>query len=350
MYVPVLKNRTVEMSVLSQLANIGVFDNGNILPLVELIQEKTRTNNKNTIIDDLAGLLNETPKMSLMVDFFKSTKLNNTTDAIRNYVTQSTRQAEFCIGEMLKLSNYSTRLIPVISYLTDNVSFSRIFHEAEEYRKVFPRVAFRIKTQDFENIFSYIEDIINENDLLLLDIESASHSNPVFKKIYKRISDSKKQKKFISIVINANRPETLTNKSMADGEPIAQIDNSLRESYSLNMMNRFNGFGDYACIVATLPSTGGTISPAGVFYSNENNFFVSYTGRTPHLSEFPEYIAPSIVASEYWDEFEQEHHKKCPGCKEIIAIINGEKSGKNQAQWKMITMLHYIYTIHETNA
>lgn len=69
MYVPVLKNRTVEMSVLSQLAGMGVFDNSNILPLVELIQERTRTNNKNTIIDDLSKLLNESPQMSLMIDF-----------------------------------------------------------------------------------------------------------------------------------------------------------------------------------------------------------------------------------------------------------------------------------------
>ena len=350
MYVPVLKNRTVEMSVLSQLAGIGVFDNTNILPLVELIQEKTRTNNKNTIIDDLSELLSETPQMSLMIDFLKSTKLNNTTDAIRNYITQSTRQVEFCIEEMLKFKAHSKRVIPVISYLSDNVSLDRIKHEATEYRKTFSRIAFRVKTQDFEHIFSHVESIISENDLLLLDIESSSHSNPVFKKIYKRIADSKKVNKFISVVINANRPETLTNKSMAHGEPIAQIDNSLRESYSLTMMNRFNGFGDYACIVASLPSTGGTISPAGVYYSNENNFFVAYTGRTPHLSEFPEYIAPSIVNSEYWSEFEDEHHEKCPGCQEISAIINGDKSGKNQAQWKMITMLHYIYTMYETNA
>lgn len=350
MYVPVLKNRTVEMSVLSQLAGMGVFDNSNILPLVELIQERTRTNNKNTIIDDLSELLNQTPQMSVMIDFFKSTKLNNTTDAIRNYVTQSTRQVEFCIEEMLKFKAHSARIIPVISYLSDNVSLSRITWEATEYRKTFSRIAFRIKAQDFEHIFSHVESIINENDLLLLDIESSSHSNPVFKKIYKRIADSKKIKKFVSVVINANRPETLTNKSMAHGEPIAQIDNSLRESYNLNMMNKFNGFGDYACIVAALPSTGGTISPAGVFYSNENNFFVAYTGRKPNLSEFPEYIAPSIVESEYWAEFDDDHHQKCPGCQEITAIFNGNKSGKNQAQWKMITMLHYIYTMYETNA
>ena len=243
MYVPVLKNRTVEMSVLSQLARRGVFDNSNILPLVELIQERTRTNNKNTIIDDLSELLNETPQMSLMIDFLKSTKLNNTTDAIRNYVTQSTRQVEFCIEEMLKFKAHSARIIPVISYLSDNVSLDRITYEASEYRKTFSRIAFRIKTQEFEHIFSHVESIINENDLLLLDIESSSHSNPVFKKIYKRIADSKKIKRFISVVINANRPETLTNKSMAHGEPIAQIDNSLRESYNLTMMNRFNGFG-----------------------------------------------------------------------------------------------------------
>ena len=350
MYVPVLKNRTVEMSVLSQLAGMGVFDNTNILPLVELIQEKTRTNNKNTIIDDLSELLVDNPQMSIMIDFLKSAKLNNTTDSIRNYVTQSTRQVEFCIEEMLKFKPLSARIIPVISYLSDNVSLERIVYEATEYRKSFPRIAFRIKTQEFEHIFSCVESLIKENDLLILDIESSSHSNPVFKKIYKRIADSKKIKKFISVVINANRPETLTNKSLTHGEPIPQIDNSLRESYSLSMMNRFNGFGDYACIVASLPTTGGTISPAGVFYSNENNFFVAYRGRTPHLSEFPDYIAPNIVKSEYWSEFDDDHHEKCPGCREISAIINGEKSGKNQAQWKMITMLHYIYTMYETNA
>ena len=75
---------------------------------------------------------------------------------------------------------------------------------------------------------------------------------------------------------------------MADKEPIAQIDNSLKELYNTSIMNKFDGFGDYACIVASLPSTGGAISPAGVYYSNDNNFFVAFKGRTAQLSEFPE--------------------------------------------------------------
>lgn len=95
MYVPILKNRTIEMSVLSQLAEIGVFNSTSVLPLVELIQEKTRSNNKNTILDDLAELLNVNSSMTLMIDFLKSTKLNSTTDAVRNYVTLSTRQVDF---------------------------------------------------------------------------------------------------------------------------------------------------------------------------------------------------------------------------------------------------------------
>lgn len=351
MYVPIMKNRTVEMSVLTQLAGLGVFNNTeNVFPLVELIQEKIRTNNNNTSIDSLIELLKDNSEMSVMVDFYKSTKLNSTTDTIRNYVTASTRQPEFCISEVNKFGEFSNRVVPVISYLSDITPPIQIETDEKKLRTTFPKIAFRVKTQDFDVLFPIIENIIKESDLLLLDIESSSHTNPVFKKIYRKISESKKDKKFISIIISAHRPEALTNKSMVNGEPIASIDNSLKDMYSSSTLNKFDGFGDYASIVASLPSSGGTISPAGVYYSNENNFFVSFTGRAPLLSEFPDYIAPNIVNSEYWSEFDDEHHSKCPGCREISSIMQKEKSGKNQAQWKMIAMSHYIYTLYETNA
>ena len=96
MYVPVMKNRTVEISVLQQLGAMHVFD-GDVIPLVELIQERTRSNNKNTFIQDLCNLLENAPKMHVMVDFYKSTKLRSTTDAIREYVTMSVRFPDFGI-------------------------------------------------------------------------------------------------------------------------------------------------------------------------------------------------------------------------------------------------------------
>lgn len=350
MYVPVLKNRTVEMNVLSKLAPIGVFDNNNVFPLIEVIQDKTRSNNKKTIWADIAELLYNHPQISLMIDFCKSTKLNNTSNAIRNYVTMSTRQSDFCINEIRLLKNYSSQVIPVISYLDENISYDRITYEAYNNRKIFPKLAFRVKAHNFDSVFSHIETLVIENDIVILDIETSSHINPVFKKIYKRISDSRKEKKFISVIINSNRPDSLTNKSMINEEPITQIDNSLKDLYSQNYMNNFDGFGDYACTASSLPSTGGSISPAGIYYSNENNFFVSFKGKAATLSAFPLYIAPGIIESEYWREYSDNHHKKCPGCKEILAIKDGTSNGKNQAKWKMITMLHYIYTMYEFNA
>ena len=86
MYVPVMKNRTVEVGVLQQLSAIGVFDD-NVIPLIELVQKKTRNNNKNTFIQDLTKILSDAQNMRIMVDFYKSTKLRTTTDAIREYIT-----------------------------------------------------------------------------------------------------------------------------------------------------------------------------------------------------------------------------------------------------------------------
>lgn len=349
MYVPVMKNRTVEVSVLQQLSSMHVFD-GNIVPLVELIQDKTRSNNKNTFIQDLCDILTNAPDMHMMIDFYKSTKLRNTTDAIREYVTMAVRLPDFGINEISPLSLFRDRVIPVVSYLSEGVSLDRIRFEATQFRETFPRIAFRVKVQEFAHVFSCVEDLISSNDFLILDIESASHMSPVFKKIYKRIAESKKKIGFTSIIINAHRPEALANKDMLDGEPIADIDNSLKELYSSAYMSKFDGFGDYACISAALPTTGGAISPVGIYYSNDNNYFVSYRGRAPQLSEFPLYIAPRIISSEYWGEFGEEHHQGCPGCREINAVVMGEKSGRNQAQWKMITMLHYIYTLYEIDA
>ena len=182
MYIPVMKNRTVEVGVLQQLSSMHVFD-GNIIPLVELIQEKTRSNNKNTFIQDLCDILADAPDMHLMVDFYKSTKLRNTTDAIREYVTMSVRLPDFCVNELIPLAQYRDRVVPVVSYLSESISLDRIKFEAAQFRNTFPRLAFRVKVQEFEHVFSCVEQLISSNDYLILDIESASHMSPVFKKI-----------------------------------------------------------------------------------------------------------------------------------------------------------------------
>lgn len=77
---------------------------------------KIRTNTNTLYMDFLIKLLKENSDMSVMIDFYKSTKLNSTTDTIREYVTKSTRRAEFCISEMNKFKEFSERVVPVISF------------------------------------------------------------------------------------------------------------------------------------------------------------------------------------------------------------------------------------------
>lgn len=350
MYIPVMKNRTVEVTVLQKLSTFNVFGE-NIIPMVEMVQERIRSNSKHLFLTELTDLLREHPDMKVMLDFYKSTRLRNTSDAIREYISRVIRQPDFSLDELNKLDpEIRHQVIPVISYLPENISLPQLLHEIEFCHKNFPSIAYRFKPYEFPKIFDALLDTIQCNDYVILDVGSASYTSPVFKGYYKLILDNRKIKHYQSIAINAHRPENLTNVSMVDREPIGEIDNGLKELYKTSYMCRFDGFGDYATISAALPTTGGAISPAGIYYSDENNFFIAYKGRKQLLSEFPDYIAPSIVESTYWKEYTAEHHQKCPGCVEIQKIVDGESSGKNQALWKMIAMLHYIYTLYEIGA
>lgn len=341
-----MKNRTIEVSVLKTLSNINVFDD-NIIPIIEVIQEKTRSNMKKNFFEELEESLAQTENFKIIVDIYKSTKLRSTTDSIREYLTKVNRQENFGINELLKLKHLNKRIIPTISYLPDSYNIIRLSKDTTTLRDNYPHLAFRFKAQEFDSVFNKLKSYITASDFVILDIEAAPHTSPVFKHLYQTIAKFRENINFKSIIVNANRPNTLFNVHMVDKEPIAEIDNSLREMYNLSVMKKFDGFGDYACINASLPSTGGTISPAGIYYSYENNFFIAFKGRQPLLSEFSDYIAPSIIQSNYWKEFNETHHKNCPGCKEIHDIAIGTKNGKNQGLWKAITMLHYIYTMRE---
>ena len=52
---PILKNRTIELSVLKELIEVKLCNN--IFPMLEIIQEKTRSNSKTTYIEELKELL-----------------------------------------------------------------------------------------------------------------------------------------------------------------------------------------------------------------------------------------------------------------------------------------------------
>ncbi len=343
MYVPIMKNRTIEMSVIKELINIGI--STNTLPMIEIIQEKSRSNSHKNYIEEI-GEIFEKADNKFFLDIPKINITSSTAEPIQIFMTRVNRQRNFFIEQLIKCKDISG-IIPVISYNNREIpNIKIIFDDISELRNYFSSIALRLTPTQYNKLGKDCLSKLIKNDFLIFDIDDKGHMNPAFKLNYKSIYSMKKTLNFKSIIVNSNRPSNMFNKNIIDGEPIEDIDNSLLEMYGMSQY-KFDGFGDYACTTNTLPSTGGAISPAGIYYSKDNNFFVGYKGRTPSLSEFQAYIAPEIVKSEYWAEYDEKHHIHCPGCSKINAITLEEQSGKSQAIWKGICMSHYIYTVDQ---
>lgn len=342
MYIPVLKNRTIEMSVIKELLKAGL--SAKTIPMFEIIQMKSRSNSSKTYIDEIQEIFTEY-NHPFFLDIPKLNITSSTGKSIQEFMTLVNRQKNYAFDQLISCKQING-IIPVLSYNTkESLNINMLSEEIKKLHYEFDRIALRITPAQYNKIANFSSVPLYAKDYLLLDIDDKGHTNPAFKKIYKDILNTKKQVGFTTFIINSNKPSLLYNKNIIDGEPIEEIDNSILEMYNISSY-KFDGFGDYACITNALPTSGGAISPAGIYYSIDGNFFVGYKGRTPLLSEFNDYIAPSIVASPYWKEFDKNHHQRCPGCKKIKDIADGA-SGKSQGMWKGITMNHYIYTVDQ---
>lgn len=342
MYMPIVKNRLIEMNVLREIYKIPL--SSETIPMIEIIQEHARSNSAKTFIDDLEEILKQTSSF-VLVDILKTNIPKSTTETVREFLTKVNRKPGFALDLMLQLKKIHN-IVPVVSYHPENIDAAAIKAEVEILRANYSKLALRIKSVTYYAVFPIFSSLVESGDLIILDIDNASHTNPALKVMYKAIREIKNKIGVTTFIVNSTKSETITNKQLEDKQPILEIDNSLKEVYNASSYG-FNGFGDYACVANTLPTSGGSISPAGIYYSRENNFFVGFKARKQDLSEFV-YIASSIVDSEYWKEYLEEHHKTCPGCKMIYGISEGSENGKNQAKWKGITMSHYIYTIDES--
>lgn len=330
------------MNVLKQLYDIPI--SKKVIPMVEVIQERVKSNSNKDFIEELSVIFNRKKTSNpFLVDIVKTNIPNNIMPAVRDFLTKVNRKRGFYI-DILKRLKTIKNAIPVVSYNPNSLDIEDLIDDTANLRDDFEKLAFRLTSTTFSAVFEDIKELIDESDYLILDIDSASHINPALKRMYLDILKAKKQIGFTSIILNSTKAKEVTNIGLEDGEPIFAIDNSLKDAYK--KPHGFDGFGDYACVVNELPSSGGTISPAGIYYSYDYNYFVGYR-KSRDLADFENHIAPAIVASEYWDEYSDDHHEKCPGCRTIYGITEGQEAGKSQAKWKGITMAHYIYTMSE---
>ncbi|MFA5448306.1 MAG: hypothetical protein WC233_08520 [Sphaerochaeta sp.] len=344
MYVPILKNRAIEISVIKELVEGNLTNN--TIPLFEIVQEKSRSNSKKTYIDELREIFSKS-RNRFLIDFPQLDVTAATSDSMRNFLIQVNRNKDFIFEQFNQCKNIDNA-IPVISFRkNDLVSSEQINERIHKLRQDFTNLALRL-TPSQASEQTLLELRLQEGDMVILDIDDNSHTNPIFKINYKALRELKRTHAIRTIIANSHRPTSMLNKNIRDGLPIEEIDNSLLELYKTNTYG-FDGFADYASVTKTLPTTGGSISPAGVYYSFESNYFVGFRGETSLLNEFQDHIAPAIINSPYWREFSDHHHDQCPGCRKIKDIKEAIQSGKSQGLWKGITMSHYIYTLDENN-
>lgn len=339
MYVPVLKNRQEEINALKALCSIPL--SNKTLPLLEIVQAKSRSNLKKTLLQELQGTLGN--NTTVMIDILNLKSHKKSKKPINEFFSQIKQEPNYrlTLYDSLKpLKNF----IPIISYDPNNYDKlqNEIQHDAHYLRNNFSKLGFRLKVKHFNNALSEIKNVIENEDIIILDIEHKKHTDSGITHFYNKINNLKASKNLTTIIINSVIPEDLTNKNMSDGQPISTIDNSLRDNY---LSYGFDGFGDYTTIKSALPPSGGAISPGFIYYSYKNNKFIGFRGRFADLDEFKNHIIPKLTSSKYWCNYLPIHHSNCSGCNHILTLMNTSESAKHQGKWKQISIKHYIYTM-----
>lgn len=338
-YVPVLRYRQEEWAALTTV-NLS----SKILPLLEIIKELPRKGMKGsfeTIYPAKLASLNR----PLMVDFPTYLPIVTSTESeVASFLRPVQADPNIRVGRFRKLASVPN-LIPVVTYNPQIPFISGVIRDtARSLRETFPRLAFRLFYNGFAAAISEVQQVAEAGDLFILDIDSSPHTSTPLKNLYQQIVSLGRRIQCKTVIIRSSIPDSLYNVNLPHDQPVPEIDNSLLQTYSTY---RFDAFGDYAGIKKDLLRKGGRISPGFIFYSASTNESIGYRGRTFRLSEFTQYIVPSVLRSKYYAAYSTSHRSSCPGCLLIQNIANGKAKGDHQPLWKRIAIMHYLYTMDE---
>lgn len=338
-YIPVLRYRQEERAALKQLAL-----SAKTMPLIEIVTAKPHSSMKGSFselyVKDLASI-----EVSCMIDFPTHLSLSKSTlDNVRDFLLPLKRDRSRVIKMMLALAEVPGA-VPVISYDPQaQYVATTLVNEARTLKQQFERLAFRVFAGSSGLLLDELEAVVNKNDIVILDIDTAPHISPALKPIYGRLLSLREKTLCSLVIIRSALSPQLTNIGLVDGQPIADADNSLRDVYAAH---GFDAFGDFAGIRKDDLVKGGRISPGVVYYFWDENVYVGYRGRKPDLSEFATHIAPTVAQSRYWHHTSDHHKASCPGCRYIQDVLTGVASGRSQGLWKRISIMHYIYSMEE---
>lgn len=341
LYMPTFRARQQEIIVLKS------FDfQPSMYPLIEIIKEKDRSNNKlsaKEIYDDLittvraAKVFIDLPTyikdyagMQPEVVTFNRTVLSNIDSRTAFYMS---------------LDNSHGRIIPVVSTLQLKTGVSNtITEQFNRLRENFQSIAIRTFTNTFLIDAPEVRALLTPADYLIYDIDEAvGLTSPIIMR--DRVLLNNINAPFKIALRSAVRSD-IQNIGLDHDEIVYDADNSL---LTLFRSYGFNAFGDYVGIKKDDLTAGGTISPGFIFYDPVTNLFYGYKGNFKSLDQFELTIVPDVLGSPVSAGIMASNPAYLDADNQGWTILNrintGVESGKSQAKFKRIAMEHYLHCI-----
>lgn len=339
-YMPTFRLRQEEIKVL-QTTNFG----DKIYPLIEIVKEKDRTNNKKDFQEIHNSIIDRINSNHVFVD-------------IPNYINHAKNVKDEVIQFGLKVSNNENlrnqyilkltdkhKVIPVISSFANiNGNRNSIIEQNNFLKPYFKKFAYRIFVENFENDIIEIEKTITENDYLIVDIDKQTPFKTFTLKPI--IETLKKINTPTKVLLRSSINMDVQNVDFNNNEIIENIDHSHLSTENLRDFG-VNCFGDYAGVKKDLMTKGGAISPGFIYFDAVKNQSYGFNSSIKSLDQFKNKIVPDVLNSEatermlhFIPSYLSENNI---GYKTLNNIMSGSEKGGSQAKFKKIAMDHYIY-------
>lgn len=255
---------------------------------------------------------------------------------------------------LIKLKNYSQKIIPVIStYSQITGEPNSIKLQEADLRVHFNTLAFRTFPLTFENDLKQIESVAQSQDFLIVDLGDYI-ADPTNDDIIPIVEKLKNFNKCHITIVRSAMDHDLTNVGLEPGVKVFEADNRVLTTYK-DLSG--NSFGDYAGIKKDKVLEGRGISPGFVIFNPLENEFYGFRGAVDEkgkskqqLEDFADIIIPSVMACPIIDMMQQSllpflgpNNRGWLILEKMYKKI--DKGTQSPGKFKFISMEHYLHCI-----
>ena len=359
MYIPIMKNRNEELSVIRDMN--GYFDES-IIPMMEVIKDKykpqykiddltgkfvyelkkgkkrknriklTQTENDIITLEDIQKRLNG---KKAFIDFFRfsENEYDNKTFKGIELSFRLSRDYDYYKQRLLQIGKFEN-LYPVISIKKGLlISEHNLIKLITELRSNNSSIAIRITDYFLDDYMELLENHLTEKDYVMLDIRNQDVDSKFIELEEFQELDTFAKK----ILLNSPRSKKYKNGDYENLEFTKKIDNKVAIKYT---DYELDGFGDFGGLKDELPTVGGgngTGAALGLMYLMEKNSFFSIVNYDTSIGmRGLEYVRSEIL----------KRLELLDSNNDCIAI-NRIKSMKikfgNWGTWSNLTLTRYIH-------